>query len=55
MRGEILSIETAEKLAKIEKVLKYINDTLKQAYTTYNLSIEEVMILQEIERILGGI
>jgi len=54
MRGEILSIETAAKLNRIDVVLKYIDDNLRKAYTTYNLSGETVVILQNIEALLKG-
>lgn len=54
MKGEILSIETAEKLARLDKTLKYIDELLRKAYTTYNLTTETLMYLQEIETILKG-
>ena len=54
MNGEILSLETAEKLARIDIVLDYIDDRLRKAYKTYNLSGDAVAILQGIEALLKG-
>ena len=54
MKGELLSIETANKLAKLDQVTKYINDTLKQAYTTYGLSSDAVVQLLTIQNIIIG-
>lgn len=50
--GQIMNIETASKLAYREQALAYINETLKEAYTTYNLTEESVAILLDIEEIL---
>lgn len=54
MRYEIINIETASKLARIDKTLEYINNLLKQAYTKYRLSPELVEELLTIEKILMG-
>jgi len=54
MKGEILSIETAKKLAKYEKIQQFINSILKQAYSKYSLSGESVSLLLDIEKIING-
>ena len=61
MNAEILTMETASKLANIERVLNYIDKTLKSAYMTslqngvkYRLSYDTVMELQTIESMLKG-
>ena len=61
MKVEILSMETAETLARVNKVLNYIDSTLKSAYMTtlkngvkYRLSYDAVMELQTIESMLKG-
>jgi len=54
MKGEILSLETAEKLARIDTTLKYIDEKLRKAYTTYDLSGDVVIHLMCIEALLKG-
>lgn len=54
MKGEILTIETAEKLARLEKTTKYLNDVLKNAYNKYNLNSIVFMELLKIECMLTG-
>jgi hypothetical protein len=54
MRYEIINIETASKLASIDKTIKYINEILKEAYSTYNLKGEYVDQLLTIEKMLMG-
>ena len=52
MTGEILSLETAQKLKNLDKAIKYIKDVLMVAYgeeeTYINLEyIEEVLMILE--------
>jgi len=54
MNGEILTLETAQKLARIDITLKYIDDRLRKAYTTYNLTGDAVVMLQCVEALLKG-
>ena len=54
MYGEIITLETAEKLANLNKALKYIDKQLRGAYTINKLSWESVVQLQSIENILKG-
>ena len=54
MNGEILTMETAQKLARIDIAIKYIDDRLRQAYTKYDLSGDAVLTLMCIEALLKG-
>jgi hypothetical protein len=54
MKGEILTLETAKKLANYEKIHQFINSILKQAYTKYSLSSESVSLLLDIEKIINS-
>ena len=52
MTGEILSLETAEKLKRLDKAIKYIKDILLIAYgeeeTYVNLEyVEEILMILE--------
>ena len=54
MKGEILTLEKKKKLARVDITLKYIDDRLRKAYTTYNLTGETVVMLQCVEALLKG-
>ena len=64
MKGEILSIETVEKLNRIEKVIKYIENKIQASFKTdygieqFNrndrLFTETVIELQIIKDMLEG-
>lgn len=53
MKAEIISLKTAEKLANMDKALKYIDSKLRTAYTE-KLSWGAVIELQSVENILKG-
>ena len=54
INGEILTLETAEKLARVDQAIEYIQETLKQAFTTYKLSSDAVVQLEIIQNIILG-
>ena len=53
MKAEIISLKTAEKLANMDKALKYIDSKLRTAYTE-KLSWGAVIELQSVENLLNG-
>ena len=50
MKGEILDIETAKKLARLDKVIKYIDETIKKE----KLFAETIKELKTINKMLKG-
>ena len=60
MNYELLTIESATKIARYDIVLKYVTDTLQKAYKAsmgkekkkYNISTEALIELQVIDNIL---